>query len=186
MRKVDPDCAPVGMEERLVIPFFNKSGDLVAAQGRSLNFRDESRARTTARYITVKADKSIDRLWYGMWRADPKKKVYVVEGPLDSLFLDNCIAMVGAGAIENLHPRFVNSDVVYALDNEPRNKQICNYISRLIEKGCNVCIWPDEVKEKDINDMVYNRKPSKIKKIIDENTFSGLEATLRFRQWKKV
>tara|TARA_R110001592_G_scaffold179653_2_gene421362 strand:- start:2 stop:1057 length:1056 start_codon:yes stop_codon:yes gene_type:complete len=186
MRKVDPDCAPVGKEERLIIPFFNKNGDLVAAQGRALNFKDEAKARTTARYITVKADKSIDRLWYGMWRADPKKKVYVVEGPLDSLFLDNCIAMVGAGAIENVHPRFENSEIVYALDNEPRNKQICNYISRLIEKGCSVCIWPDKIKEKDINDMIYNRKPSKIKKIIDENTFSGLEATLRFRQWKKV
>ena len=54
-----------------------------------LHSREESTARTSARYITVKADKSIDRLWYGLWRTDPKKKVYVVEGPLDSLFIPN-------------------------------------------------------------------------------------------------
>lgn len=90
----------------------------------------------------MKADKSIDRLWYGLWRVDPKKKVYVVEGPIDSLFIPNTIAMVGAGAIENLHDRLIGTEVVYVLDNEPRNKQIVNYMDRLINKGCKICICP--------------------------------------------
>jgi hypothetical protein len=80
----------------------------------------------------------------------------------------------------------MESEVVYALDNEPRNKQIVNYIDRLISKGCNVCIWPPNVREKDINDMIYTRTSKEIKKIIDENTYAGLEARLHFRNWRKV
>ena len=85
----------IGKEDRIVIPFFNSHGDVVAVQGRAINFKDEENARQTAKYITIKADKSIDRLWYGLWRANTKKRVYVVEGPIDSLFLENAVAMVG-------------------------------------------------------------------------------------------
>ena len=121
-----------------------------------------------------------------MWRADPKKKVYVVEGPLDSLFISNTIAMVGSGAMEKIHSRFENSDITYILDNEPRNYQIAKYNERLIGIGKNVCIWPNEIREKDINDMIYTRSSNEIKTIIDKNTYSGAEAILRLRDWKKV
>jgi hypothetical protein len=186
MKKLDPDCLTVGREERLVIPFFNSHGNVVACQGRALNMKDEAEARYTAKYITVKADKSIDRLWYGLWRTDPKNRVYVVEGPIDSLFLQNSVAMVGAGALKEIPTRFDNTPMTYILDNEPRNRQICSYIEKLIELGREVCIWPDTVKEKDINDIAYNMSTRKIQKLIDENTFSGLEATLRFRDWRKI
>ena len=186
MKKLDPDCLPTGKEERLIIPFFNKKGEIVGAQGRLLTLEDEYNARQSVRYITVKADKSIDRLWYGLWRINPKEKVYVVEGPLDSLFIPNTVAMVGAGAIEQIHPRLDDSSVVYVLDNEPRNKQIVNYIDRLINKGCNVCIWPSNIHEKDINDMIYTKTAKEIKKIIDDNTYAGLEARMHFKNWRKT
>ena len=76
--------------------------------------------------------------------------------------------------------------MTYILDNEPRNKHICAYIERLIELGRDVCVWPDTIKEKDINDLAYNMSTRKIQKMIDENTFSGLEARLRFRDWRKI
>ena len=186
MKELDPDCLSIGAEPRLVIPFFNSHGTVVGAQGRALNMKDETNARTTLKYITVKGDKSIDRLWYGMWRTDPKKRVYVVEGPIDSMFLQNGVAIVGAGALKNIPSRFENSEMTWIMDNEPRNRQVCAYIEKLIELGRDVCIWPDSVKEKDINDMAYNMSTRKIQKMIDENTFSGLEATLRFRDWRKV
>ena len=75
--------------------------------------------------------------------------------------------------------------MTYILDNEPRNRQICSYVEKLIELGREVCIWPNEMKEKDINDMAYNMSTRKIQKVIDEHTVSGLEATLRFREWRK-
>ena len=186
MSKLDSNCLTAGREQRLVIPFFNSHGNVVACQGRALNMKDEAEARTTAKYITVKADKSIDRLWYGLWRTNPDKRVYVVEGPIDSLFLQNSVAMVGAGALKETPIRFDRTPMTYILDNEPRNKQICAYIEKLIELGREVCIWPDNVKEKDINDMAYTMSTRKIQKLIDENTFSGLEATLRFHDWRKV
>ena len=187
MKELDPSCAPTSSkEERLVIPFFNKSGDVVAAQGRSLSINDEMNARATAKYITVKYDKSIDRLWYGMWRANPKKRVYVVEGPIDSLFLINAVAMVGAGALKIIPDRFEDTPMTYILDNEPRNRQICSYVEKLIELRKEVCIWPDNIKDKDINDMAHHMSTRKIQKMIDENTFSGLEATMKFNEWRKV
>ena len=186
MQKLDPDCLPVGKEPRLVIPFFNSHGDVVGAQGRALNMKDEANARTTLKYVTVKADKSIDRLWYGMWRTNPKKRVYVVEGPIDSMFLQNCVAIVGAGALKNIPARFADSEMTWVMDNENRNRQVCAYIEKLIEMGRDVFIWPDNIKEKDINDLAYRMSTRKIQKMIDENTFSGLEATLRFRDWRKV
>lgn len=170
-------------DPRLVIPFYNKKGEVVAVQGRALSMKAENEARKTVKYITVKADKSIERLWYGMWRANPKKRVYVVEGPIDSLFLSNAVAMVGAGAVENIPARFVDSDMVFVLDNEPRNKQIVKYNEKLIAAGKKVCIWPKGMIEKDINDMAYNMSVRDIQKVIDTNTFGGLEASLRLKEW---
>jgi len=184
--KLDSSIKLAGKEERLVIPFFNSHGDVVACQGRSLIMQDEINARETLKYITVKYDKSIDRLWYGKWRTNPNKRIYVVEGPLDSLFLDNAVAMVGAGALQHIPSRFKDTPMTFILDNEPRNKQICNYIEKLIEMDRDVCIWPDNISEKDINDMAYRLSTKKIQKIIDENTYNGLEAKLRFNEWRKV
>jgi len=189
MQLVDPDLEnkDLGMPEpRLVIPFFNKKGQVVAVQGRTLLPSDQMKARQTVRYITVKSDKSIDRLWYGLWRVNPKKKVYVVEGPLDSLFVPNTVAMVGAGAIDNVPSRLQNTEMVYVLDNEPRNRQIVAYNQQLIDKGLSVCIWPENINEKDINDMIYKMSANKIKKIIDDNTCSGIEAQLRLNEWKRI
>ena len=186
MQKLDPDCLPVGAEPRLVIPFFNSHGDVVGAQGRAINMTDETNARQTLKYVTVKANKEIERLWYGMWRANPKNRVYVVEGPIDSMFLQNCVAIVGAGALRNIPVRFADSEMTWIMDNENRNRQVCAYIEKLIEMGRDVFIWPDNIKEKDINDLAYRMSTRKIQKMIDENTFSGLTATLRFRDWRKV
>jgi hypothetical protein len=184
--KLDKDNTLFGKEERLVIPFFNSHGDVVGAQGRVLTMSGEANARETLRYITIKGDKSIDSLWYGLWRIDPKKTVYVVEGPIDSYFIDNCVAMVGASSYKSIPSRLINSELVFIMDNEPRNAQVASYNKELIKMGHKVCIWPNDMKEKDLNDMAYRISTRKIKKIIDENTADGLEAELKFRQWRKV
>lgn len=185
-KNMDPETRFLEKEPRLIIPFFNSYGDVVAVQGRALNMHDEMNARKTIKYLTVKVDKSIDRLFYGLWRCDPEKRTYIVEGPLDSLFVKNAIAMVGAGAINKLPERLRGKDVVFVLDNEPRNEQIVKFNEELIKQGRQVCIWPESIKEKDINDMSYRISTRKIRKMIDENTFSGLEATVKLNEWKKV
>lgn len=169
-------------EARIVIPFFDANGNMLGAQGRLLKVSSER----DIRYMTIKADKSIDRLWYGMNECDPDKRVYVVEGPLDSLFLPNAVAMVGASGT-NLHPKIAGSDSVIVLDNEPRNGEIVALLQRFIDGGKAVCLWPDSVGEKDINDMVLGgRTPEELVSIIDGCVCRGIEARLKLNFWKKV
>ena len=89
-------------------------------------------------------------------------------------------------AINKLPAKLRGKDVVFVLDNEPRNSQIVKFNEELIKQGRQVCVWPDSIKEKDINDMSYRISTRKIQKVIDENTYSGLEATARLKEWKKV
>jgi len=184
--KLDKDTTLFGKEERLVIPFFNSHGTVVGAQGRVLTMAGEVKARETLRYITIKAKKSIDSLWYGLWRIDPKKPVYVVEGPIDSFFLNNCVAMVGASSYKSIPSRLMNSELIFVMDNEPRNQQVVGYNEELIRLGHKVMIWPENIDEKDLNDLTYRISSYKIQKLINENTSQGLEAKLKLKEWKKV
>lgn len=169
-------------EKRLVIPFFDSAGNIIAAQGRLLEIKSDS----DIRYMTIKADKSIERLWYGINECDSEKRVYVVEGPIDSLFLPNAVAMVGASNF-SIHPKIEKSDIVVALDNEPRNPEIVSLMERFIEFGYTVCIWGDGVEGKDINDMVLSgRTQEEIRSMIDDFASRGMEAKLKMNFWKKV
>ena len=72
------------------------------------------------------------------------------------------------------------------LDNERRNVQIVDALKKLIINGYSVCIWPDSVKEKDINEMIISGKTTDdIVEIIDNNTYSGLQANFQLSQWKR-
>ena len=184
--RLDPDNTLYGKEERLVIPFFNSHGDVVGAQGRVLTMAGEVKARETLRYITIKAKKSIDSLWYGLWRINPKKRVYVVEGPIDSYFLDNCVAMVGASSYKSIPSHLMNSELVFVMDNEKHNKQVVRYNQELIKMGHKVCIWPENIQEKDLNDLAFRISTRKIQKMIDENTCEGLEAELKLKEWRNI
>ena len=107
--------------------------------------------------------------------------VYVTEGPFDSTFIRNAIAMCGADADVS---RWGISDPVYVYDNEPRNREIVSRIGRTIDNGDSVVIWPIGIKEKDINDMFLAGHD--VQDLVQLNTYSGLEAKLKFNLWKKV
>jgi len=164
---------PKNKEPRLVIPFLDEEGDVFGFQGRS--FRKDG-----IRYITIILDESKPKI-YGLDDIDPDKTIYVVEGPIDSMFIDNCIAMAGSAA------KVDYDNVVYVYDNEPRNEQIVKLIEKSIDSGNKVCIWPDEMQQKDINDMILeNYTKEYIQDVIKENTFEGLTAKLKLTQWRKV
>ena len=118
---------------------------------------------------------------YGMDRIDTTKSVYVVEGPFDSTFIDNSIALCGSdGDLEYLKAY----NLIYAYDNEPRNKEIVSRIERCIGNNKRVVIWPRGIDQKDINDMVL--AGHNVMGILDSNVYSGLEAKVQFNNWKKV
>lgn len=165
-------------EPRLIIPFYNKEGELMMIQGRS--FKKDAKIR----YFSIKCDDDFPKV-YGLERIDYSKIVQVWEGPLDSLFGENAAAMAGADA----NPSEYFDDYVLIYDNEPRNPDICKRIQRAISSGKKVCIWPKTIPEKyDGNDMIMKLglTVQQLNKIIRENTYQGLEAELAFGQWKRV
>jgi transcription elongation factor Elf1 len=163
---------------RLVIPFFNKHGKCFMYQGRA--FDDEQ-----PKYIAVKIDESEEKV-YGLDRVDYSKRVYAVEGPIDAIFLPNTVAVGGAG-FDIPYTRSIKSNITLVMDNEPRNKEIVKQLGKYVQAGYSICMWPDTVKEKDINEMVLAGKSiESIMETINTNTFTGLSAQLRFNDWKKV
>jgi hypothetical protein len=76
------------------------------------------------------------------------------------------------------------SNYIWIFDNEPRNREIVNRISKVIDRGDKVVVWPNKIQEKDINDM--HLAGHDVQNLIHENVYQGLEATLKFNTWKKV
>ena len=160
-------------ESRIIIPMYDTERNLIGFQGRSLG-------PNSVKYITVMLNEEAPKV-YGMDRIDTTKSVYVVEGPFDSTFVKNSIALCGSdGDFEFIK----DNDCIYTYDNEPRNKEIVGRIERCIQNNKRVVIWPREVNQKDINDMVLAGHD--IMSILKLNTYSGLEAKVKFNNWKKV
>lgn len=166
-------------DQRLVIPFYDKEKNLVAIQGRALG---ESKLR----YITLKIHDDNKKV-FGLDRIEQDELVYVVEGPIDSMFLKNAVAMADSN-LESITVVLDKSKVVLVFDNEPRNKEIVAKMEHAIDNHFNIVIWPEMIEEKDINDMVLHSGISldEIHDIIDNNTFVNLRAKMEFVNWKKV
>ena len=165
-------------DPRLVIPFYDEEKNLVAFQGRALG---ESKLR----YITVKTDKDNHKL-FGTDRINQEEMIYVVEGPIDSMFLENAVATADSNLMA-ASKHFDKSKIVLVYDNEPRNKELHKQMDKAIEEHYNVVIWPEMIQEKDVNDMVLNGfSPDEIQDIISKHTFVNLRAKMEFINWKKT
>ena len=162
-------------DERIIIPIYDEHNQFIGAQGRSFG-------NIKPKYITLKTDENI-RLTYGAERVDKSKPIFVVEGPIDSLFIPNSIACLGVGNFLEVREKFQKQDLIFVVDNEPRNKAVVEVLDKLIENKEKVCIFPDTIKEKDINDMVLNGID--VCGIIDTHTYSGASAMLAFSAWRK-
>ncbi len=182
IKKLIPDCdKELVPDARLVIPFYDHYNELIAVTGRSL----ESGSKVL-RYVTVRTNDSKDKLLFGMDTVDLNQPVRIVEGQLDSLFLNNCIAS-GDGNLSIAAKNVDCKEKILIYDNEKRNKEILKMMHNSIELGYKVVIWPDYIESKDINEMVMSGiSPDAIEEIISNNTFSGLEAQTRFTFWKRV
>jgi hypothetical protein len=159
-------------EPRIIIPLFYQN-TLVGYQGRALG-------SNKIKYITIMLNDDAPKI-YGLDEVQKDKTVYVTEGPFDSTFIPNAIAMCGADGDVS---KWGIDNPVWIYDNEPRNTEILSRISRVIEVGQKVVIWPSSIKEKDINDMVLSGLD--VRNVIESNVYSGLEAKLKFTTWKKI
>ena len=165
-------------EPRLVLPYFDTNMQLTGISCRALG-------NETLRYVTVRI-KEGELLVFGRECLNPKKHIYVTEGPIDSLFLPNSIAVSGTG-FNKLEQLSYSKDIMtVVVDNQPRNKEVCKVIENLIDKDYQIVIWPQALKEKDINDIIKSGKSeSDVKTLIDKNTCRGLQAKANFYAWKR-
>lgn len=161
-------------DPRVVIPFWDENKNLIAIQGRAL-------VDNKVRYITIRMNGYNGPLVYGLDRVNKDAPVYVVEGPIDSVFLPNCVAVAGSD-LNRVTSLFKTPVMVF--DNEPRNKDICRIMAKTISEGKRIVIWPDWLTKKDINDIILEGIDAF--SLIVENIYSGLEAGAKFAFWRRV
>ena len=160
-------------ESRIIIPLYDTDRNLIWFQGRSLG-------PNSVKYITVMLTDDAPKI-YGLDKINVTKPIYIIEGPFDSTFVENSVAMCGSDIDVRT---FGWSDYIWVYDNEPRNREIVNRISKTIDRGDKVIIWPSTITEKDINDMILSGH--NVMSVLESNTYSGLEAKVQFNNWKKI
>ena len=162
---------------RLIIPFYDTTGKVFAFQGRAFG-------KEQPKYLTIKLDENKQKV-YGLDKVNFQKPIYITEGPIDSLFIDNCLAAGGADLF--LKNKIPNENITYIFDNEPRNKEIVNRMYKVIEQDFNVVIWPEDLQLKDVNDMIMSGLTKiELQDIISNNTYSKLSALTKLNYWKKI
>ena len=159
-------------EARIIIPLIYKN-QLIGFQGRALG-------PNSVKYITIMLNDDAPKI-YGLDKIRDGIPVFITEGPFDSTFLRNSIAMCGADGDVG---KWGVSSRVWVYDNEPRSNEIVKRISDTISRGEKVVIWPSNIYEKDINDMVLSGHD--VQSLVEDNVYDGLEANLKFTTWKKV
>ena len=159
---------------RLIIPFYDTTGKIFAFQGRAFG-------KEQPKYLTIKLDENKQKV-YGLESVNLQEPLHIVEGPIDSMFLKNCLAAAGADLTLKVEP----SNVTYIFDNEPRNKEIIKRMYDVVEKDYNLVVWPDDMRHKDINDMIISGMSiAEVQTIISKNTFAKLEALTKISYYKK-
>ena len=160
-------------ESRIIIPLHNQQKQLIGFQGRSL-------VPNSVKYITVMLDDEALKI-YGLDRIKTEKPIYILEGPFDSTLVENSVAMCGSDIDIRT---FGWSNYIWVFDNEPRNREIVNRISKVIDRGDQIVIWPQNINEKDVNDMTLGGH--NVMDVLQSNTYSGLKAKIKFNNWKKI
>lgn len=160
---------------RLIIPWYNYQGEPTGYSARSFG-------RPDPKYYTIPLAE--EKGFCGLDRLDLDKRIYVLEGAIDSLFIPNSVA-VSTSALWKFNSEGL--DAVYIPDKDIRNKEVMKGVSRMVEDGLKVCMLPDDLPGKDINEFIQNGLSSdEIVDIINKNVYQGLAARMHFMKWSKV
>ena len=164
-------------DKRLIIPVYDENNELISYQGRSIT-------NSNVKYITQHLTN--DSSWFGINQISKIGEIFVFEGPIDSMFIPNSVATLGLGNWSKIPNIISDRKLIYVLDNEPRNKEVVKTMLDICNNGKRLCIWPENVNHKDINEMILvGYKPDKIKQIILENTCSGPFCLFKITQWRR-
>lgn len=163
---------------RIIIPFFNRDNKFIGYQGRCID-------RSDPKYITISLDNE-ETLLFGLENLNFNEDIYAVEGPLDSIFLKNSVAFIG-GNYNSLEGSTPKNRTVIIFDNEPHSVETKHKMLKAIDDGYRICIWPNNIVQKDINDMVIDGlSTDHINYIIQNNIHQGMLAKVHLTSWSKV
>jgi len=172
--EIDPAKDNLHSDARILFPLYTRDKVFFGVSARCIG------SQSDLRYITIKNPNIDHDKIYGLERFNSNIPGYCVEGALDSEFIPNCIAQTGMGMKNNF------SNITLITDNEPRNKEVCNYIKKNLEKGFTVCMWGNEFTFKDINEAIQNGwTTQQIVNHIEKNSYKGLQGTLKMASWAK-
>lgn len=107
---------------RIIIPSYNKKGDLNYYVGRSWD------PRSRAKYRNPEAEKEKIIFWENL--IDWNKDIYLVEGAFDGMFLDNPVVMLGKHMSELLFETIYNNakgNIIICLDGDAWNNAVMLY-----------------------------------------------------------
>jgi transcription elongation factor Elf1 len=161
-------------DDRIVLFYTDENGNITNVAGRALS-------DIKLRYISIKVSDA--KKIFGLHRLDVSKPAVVVEGQFDSFFIGNCVA-TGDSALYAIPDQYPDIEWTMVYDNEPRNKEIVREVRRAILRGYHVCIFPTNLPEKDINDMVIAGHD--VNQLIRDNTYQGATAMMKFIGWNKT
>ena len=168
-------------ENRLIMVIKDFDNRITAIQGRSLAKEPRNK------YITIKEHDDANKI-FGLDKVDLSKTVFLTEGIVDSLFLDNACAITG-GSMNFDEIPIPKDKRVFVWDNEPQASHTVDRIAQAIKAGEKIVLF-DEVnwKSKDINDLIIKEQISKeeVNNYRNNNIVQNLFAELRFKNWKKV
>jgi len=113
--------------DRVIIPFYHKDGKIGCFQGRALD-------GNKIKYLTRIGHTEL----YNYDFLDRMKPVMVLEGPINSMFVENGTATCGVGSSEDLNKQLENLDCRYITDNDEAG---FTKARELVKSGKYVFIW---------------------------------------------
>lgn len=171
-------------KNRLILPFYDSNGDIIFYQTRTLLEKD---SYEKPKYLSkVGAEKSL----YGVHNLDLfHDNVYIFEGPIDSFFIKNGLAVCGIQEETNRTFNELQSKQItqlttfkkiWCLDNQWNDNASLKKSSILVDSGEHVFIWPEAFKNyKDLNELCIKFNRDSINpELIIKNTYSGLKAKI--------
>ena len=174
--------------DRLIIPFYDLNNKIVHYQTRTIV---EKKNWNAPKYLSKN---NSEKTLFGVNNVSDKSKfIFVTEGPLDSCFISNGVAVAGIneGRGDSLTDKqkeqlksFPSHELVWVLDNQLKDQASRKKTSMLIKQDFKVFIWPRALKKfKDINEVCTEYGLNSIsEKFILSNTYSGLKAKMLLSQ----
>lgn len=175
------DDSPKNDEPRLIIPLINQQHKVMGYQGRSFD------PKSALKYITILVDPQAIKI-YGLDTVNINKTIRAFEGPIDAMFIDNSVATTGGRQDTLLQQAGISKDrTILIYDNEPRNIHTIEKMKKGLDSGWTVCIWPLNIAQSDINDMIkFGYTSKELTETIDNNAYSDLMGHAMLSSWRKV